>query len=102
MCIELDCLTTTLVPLKPFPSPPSVDPTLEITEFENRGSDQHLNPYANFVNHLYVYPLQLNYDSQKIFSRARNIAVLVELRDSDTTEARSIEVGVVMYILITD
>ncbi|XP_065085612.1 dedicator of cytokinesis protein 9 isoform X1 [Ochlerotatus camptorhynchus] len=86
-----NCLTTTLVPLKPFPSPPSVDPTLEVTEFENRGSDQHLNPYATFVNHLYVYPLQLNYDSQKIFSRARNIAVLVELRDSDTTEARSIE-----------
>lgn len=86
-----DCLTTTLVPLKPFPSPPTADPTLEITEFVST-SEQHLNPYASFVNHLYVYPLHLNYDSQKVFSRARNLAVLVELRDSDTAEAKSIEV----------
>ncbi|XP_055642537.1 dedicator of cytokinesis protein 9 isoform X3 [Toxorhynchites rutilus septentrionalis] len=88
--IPANCLTTTLVPLKPFPSPPSADPTLEITEFVS-SSEQHLNPYASFVNHLYVYPLHLNYDSQKVFSRARNIAVLVELRDSDTAEAKSIE-----------
>ncbi|XP_055550316.1 dedicator of cytokinesis protein 9 isoform X2 [Wyeomyia smithii] len=85
-----NCLTTSLVPLKPFPSPPTVEPTLEITEFVGT-SEQHLYPYATYVNHLYVYPLQLNYDSQKIFSRARNIAVLIELRDSDTAEAKSIE-----------
>ncbi|XP_058447960.1 dedicator of cytokinesis protein 9 isoform X2 [Malaya genurostris] len=85
-----NCLTTSLVPLKPFPSPPTVEPTLEIAEFAST-SEQHLNPYATYVNHLYVYPLHLSYDSQKIFSRARNLAVLVELRDSDTSEAKSIE-----------
>ncbi|XP_053664214.1 dedicator of cytokinesis protein 9 [Anopheles marshallii] len=85
-----NCLTNSLVPLNPFPIPPVADPTLEITEFAN-SSDQHLHPFVHFVNHLFVYPLHLNYDSQKIFSRARNLAVIVELRDSDTAEAKSIE-----------
>lgn len=56
-------------------------------------SEQHLHPYATFVHHMYVYPLHLNYDSQKIFSRARNIAVIVELRDSDMADAKSVEVS---------
>ncbi|XP_055599906.1 dedicator of cytokinesis protein 9 isoform X2 [Uranotaenia lowii] len=85
-----NCLTPALIPLKPFPSPPTADPTVEITEFV-ASSEQHLYPHVTFVNHLYVYPIHLSYDSQKIFSRARNIAVVVELRDSDTAEAKSIE-----------
>ncbi|XP_052897966.1 dedicator of cytokinesis protein 9 [Anopheles moucheti] len=85
-----NCLTNSLVPLNPFPIPPVADPTLEVTEFANN-SDQYLHPFVHFVNHLFVYPLHLNYDSQKIFSRARNLAVIVELRDSDTEEAKSIE-----------
>uniref|UniRef100_A0A182JHE5 Dedicator of cytokinesis protein 9 n=1 Tax=Anopheles atroparvus TaxID=41427 RepID=A0A182JHE5_ANOAO len=85
-----NCLTNSLVKLNPFPIPPVTDPTLEVTEFANN-SEQYLHPYVQFVNHLFVYPLHLNYDSQKIFSRARNIAVTVELRDSDTAEAKSVE-----------
>uniref|UniRef100_A0A182K3W5 Dedicator of cytokinesis protein 9 n=1 Tax=Anopheles christyi TaxID=43041 RepID=A0A182K3W5_9DIPT len=85
-----NCLTNSLVPLNPFPVPPCADPTLEMTEFANN-SEQYLHPFVHFVNHLFVYPLHLNYDSQKIFSRARNLAVIVELRDSDTAEAKSIE-----------
>ena len=89
-----DCLTNSLVPLNPFPIPPVADPTVEVTEFAN-SSEQHLHPFVHFVNHLFVYPLHLNYDSQKHFSRARNLAVIVELRDSDTAEAKSIEVSIV-------
>ncbi|XP_061518026.1 dedicator of cytokinesis protein 9 isoform X4 [Anopheles gambiae] len=85
-----NCLTNSLVPLNPFPIPPVADPTVEVTEFAN-SSEQHLHPFVHFVNHLFVYPLHLNYDSQKHFSRARNLAVIVELRDSDTAEAKSIE-----------
>ncbi|XP_050078931.1 dedicator of cytokinesis protein 9 isoform X2 [Anopheles maculipalpis] len=85
-----NCLTNSLVPLNPFPIPPAVDPTIEVTEFGNN-SEQYLHPFVHFVNHLFVYPLHLSYDSQKIFSRARNLAVIVELRDSDTAEAKSIE-----------
>ncbi|XP_049532929.1 dedicator of cytokinesis protein 11 isoform X2 [Anopheles darlingi] len=85
-----NCLRNSLVPLHPFPTPPVSDPTLEVAEFATN-SEQYLHPYVHFVNHLYIYPLHLSYDSQKIFSRARNIAIIVELRDSDTAEAKSIE-----------
>uniref|UniRef100_A0A182VSH9 Dedicator of cytokinesis protein 9 n=1 Tax=Anopheles minimus TaxID=112268 RepID=A0A182VSH9_9DIPT len=85
-----NCLTNSLVPLNPFPIPPVADPTIEVIEFAN-SADQYLHPFVQFVNHLFVYPLHLNYDSQKIFSRARNLAVIVELRDSDTAESKSIE-----------
>ncbi|EDS34252.1 dedicator of cytokinesis protein 9 [Culex quinquefasciatus] len=95
-----NCLTTTLAPLKPFPSPPTAPgPTLEMSEFLST-SEQHLHPYATFVHHMYVYPLHLNYDSQKIFSRARNIAVIVELRDSDTADAKSVEVSSSLLIKV--
>uniref|UniRef100_A0A8C4WV33 Dedicator of cytokinesis 9 n=1 Tax=Eptatretus burgeri TaxID=7764 RepID=A0A8C4WV33_EPTBU len=44
---------------------------------------RHAHPYTAYINHLYVYPLQLKYDGQKSFTKARNIAVCVEFRDSD-------------------
>ncbi|EFA03420.2 Dedicator of cytokinesis protein 11-like Protein [Tribolium castaneum] len=84
-----NCLTTALVPLKPFPVPPSTEPTIEIAEFE-ASSEKDVHPYTTFVNHLYVYPLSLNFDTQKMFARARNIACMVELRDSDNEEARGL------------
>jgi hypothetical protein len=37
-----------------------------------------------YKSFLYVYPKQLKYDTQKSYSRARNILVKVELRDKDT------------------
>jgi hypothetical protein len=85
-----NCLTTALVPLKAFPVPPSTEPTIEVAEFE-ASSERDVHPYTTFVNHLYVYPLNLNFDTQKMFARARNIACLVELRDSDNEEARGLQ-----------
>jgi hypothetical protein len=38
-----------------------------------------VKPLRSCVNFLYIYPQQLNYGSQKHFSRARNIAVSVSL-----------------------
>ncbi|XP_050306735.1 dedicator of cytokinesis protein 9 isoform X2 [Anthonomus grandis grandis] len=84
-----NCLTTSIAPLKPFPLPPINEPSFEITEFEGL-SEKELNPYTTFLNHLYVYPLSLNFDTQKIFTRARNIACVVEVRDSDNEEAKAI------------
>lgn len=49
-------------------------------------------PHMSYVNHLYVYPRSLKYDTQKSFHRARNIACVVELRDSDSKEAQSLKV----------
>lgn len=82
-----DCLTTSLSPLKPFPVPPPSEPSIEISEFFS-SSDKEVYPFSTFVNHLYIYPLTLNFENQKLFSRARNIAVLVELRETDAQDAK--------------
>ncbi|ERL87077.1 hypothetical protein D910_04478 [Dendroctonus ponderosae] len=84
-----NCLTASLAPLKPFPLPPTNQPTFEITEFEGQ-SEKDVHPYTTFVNHMYVYPHSLNFDTQKIFTRARNIACVVEVRDSDNEEAQGL------------
>lgn len=89
--IFLDCLTNTLSPVKPFPNPPESDATFEVTEFMGT-SDRDYYPYTTFVNHLFIYPIQLTFDSQKLFSRARNIAVFIELRDSDAEGAKPLKV----------
>ncbi|XP_067624519.1 dedicator of cytokinesis protein 9 isoform X2 [Eurosta solidaginis] len=73
--------TKSLVPLANFTFPPK-PPTLELTEFQSN-CKRDTYPYITFCNHLFVYPQHLQFDSQKLFSRARNITVVVELRDSD-------------------
>ncbi|KAJ8916213.1 hypothetical protein NQ315_016352 [Exocentrus adspersus] len=85
-----NCLSTCLAPLKPFPVPPTNEPTIEIAEFEGL-FEKDVNPYTTFLNHMYVYPLSLNYDTQKTFTRARNIACVVEVRDSDNQETKALQ-----------
>ena len=76
--------------LKPFPVPPKKGPTIELFEFPNE-SDRHLYPFTTFLNHLYVYPQSLNFtEGQKFFSRGRNIACCIELRDSDGENAEAL------------
>ena len=87
-----DSLTTTLTSIKPFPLPPAETPTLEIAEFPGT-FERDLFPHTVFINHLFIYPISLNFESQKVFSRARNIAVTVELRSSDAADAKPIEVS---------
>lgn len=71
--------------------PPVSEVSKELTEFEGT-SEKDIHPYTTFVNNLYVYPLSLNFDTQKIFTRARNIACIVELRDSDAEGAKGLQV----------
>lgn len=42
-----------------------------------------LRPYNEFKSFLYVYPKHLKYDTQKHYSKARNILVRVEFRERD-------------------
>lgn len=90
-CNELpeNSLTTSLAPLKPYPLPPVKEPTIEVTEFEGN-VEKDVNPYATFVNHLYVYPQNLMFDTQKIFARARNIACVIEVRDTDSADGSAL------------
>ncbi|KAL4220208.1 Dedicator of cytokinesis protein 9 [Mactra antiquata] len=75
-------ITPSYVPVKPFPSPPTDPPGVEIEEFiPEKG--QFYNPHNSYINNLYVYPISLKYDSQKSFTKARNIACCIEIRDSD-------------------
>ncbi|XP_050528941.1 dedicator of cytokinesis protein 9 isoform X2 [Daktulosphaira vitifoliae] len=79
-------LTAYMAPVKPFPIPPSRDhPIKEISELN---PDPH--PQINYINHLYVYPLSLAFDSQKHFPRARNITCTVQMFDDDNTDSKPI------------
>lgn len=80
-----------MAPLRPFPIPPKEPVTIEVTEFFG-SNEKDAYPFSAFVNHLYIYPLMLNFDSQKLFPRrARNIVVTIELRDSDGDKAKPLE-----------
>lgn len=65
-----DSLTSSLVPVKPFNSPPSHIPTIEVEEFIPEKGDA-VSPFMSYVNHLYVYPHLLKYDSQKHFTKVK-------------------------------
>ncbi|XP_022088047.1 dedicator of cytokinesis protein 9-like isoform X2 [Acanthaster planci] len=85
-----NCLTSSLIPAMPWPDPPIVPPTLEVEEFlPEKGALSQ--PFTTYTNNLYVYPVQLKYDSQKTFTKARNIALCVEFRDSDDEGAQPLK-----------
>lgn len=85
-------LSKSLAPLPTFSASAKQALTLELTEFQSQ-AERDAYPYTNFCNHLYVYPLCLQFDSQKIFSRARNITVVVELRDGDGEYSKPLKVA---------
>ncbi|XP_031228246.1 dedicator of cytokinesis protein 11 [Mastomys coucha] len=91
-CVPVDlpnCITSSYVPLKPFEKN-CQNITVEVEEFVPEMT-KYCYPFTIYKNHLYVYPLQLKYDSQKSFAKARNIAVCVEFRDSDESDASALK-----------
>lgn len=54
-------------------------------------TDTVTEPYTALVNNLYVYPLLLKYDSQKIFNKARNIACTVQFIASNERGGNSVK-----------
>ena len=64
-----DCLTSSLVPIKPWDESSGViRPTVEVEEF-CQSCPEAAHPHTAYVNNLYVYPLSLNYSNQKVFSK---------------------------------
>jgi dedicator of cytokinesis protein 9/10/11 len=49
-------------------------------------------PNREFVHLLYIYPQMLKFDSQRVFSKARNISVTIELRDNDRSDAKPLPI----------
>lgn len=84
-----DSLTCGWAPVKSFPMPPTAPCSLEVSTINT--ALEH--PFTSYINHLYIYPMMLNFDSQKSFARARNIACSVELKDSDSREAVPLNVS---------
>uniref|UniRef100_A0A915EUX6 C2 DOCK-type domain-containing protein n=1 Tax=Ditylenchus dipsaci TaxID=166011 RepID=A0A915EUX6_9BILA len=70
-------LSPSLLPLRPWRAPADspLAPAFELQSFVNEALVAE--PYKSCVNMLYVYPISLNYGSQKAFNRARNIACTV-------------------------
>ncbi|KAG8235462.1 hypothetical protein J437_LFUL014092, partial [Ladona fulva] len=79
-------LTSSMIPLKPFPAPPVEAATIEIAEFDPPSSSPH--PHTTFLHNAHIYPRSLRFESQRMFARARNIACTVEIRDSDKAGAQ--------------
>ncbi|XP_041841346.1 dedicator of cytokinesis protein 11 isoform X2 [Melanotaenia boesemani] len=74
-------VTSSYVPVKPFEDE-CERVSVEIEEFLPEEAKYNY-PFTTYKNQLYIYPLQLKYDNQKTFTKARNIAVCMQFRDSD-------------------
>ncbi|XP_038020450.1 dedicator of cytokinesis protein 11 isoform X2 [Motacilla alba alba] len=84
-----NCFTASYIPIKPFEKD-CEDIAVEVEELVPEVA-KYCYPFTVYKNHLYVYPLHLKYENQKVFAKARNIAVCVEFRDSDEADARPLK-----------
>ncbi|XP_056145327.1 dedicator of cytokinesis protein 9-like isoform X4 [Lampris incognitus] len=85
-----NCVTSSYIPVKQFDMSERNNILFEVEEFVPCIA-KCSQPFTIYNNHLYVYPKNLKYDSQKSFAKARNIAVCIEFRDSDEEEAVSLK-----------
>ncbi|KAG8580931.1 hypothetical protein GDO81_007483 [Engystomops pustulosus] len=79
---QSNCLTSSLIPIKPFGEIEKSAATIEVEEFV-QATTKYSQPYRTYKNQIYIYPKHLKYDSQKCFNKARNIMVCVEFKSSD-------------------
>lgn len=110
-------MTASYIPIKPFEKS-CENIAVEVEELVPEVA-KYCYPFTVYKNHLYVYPLHLKYENQKVFAKvsdlvgsavmlltcgcgssssflliqARNIAVCIEFRDSDEADARPLKVG---------
>uniref|UniRef100_A0AAQ4S259 Dedicator of cytokinesis 11 n=1 Tax=Gasterosteus aculeatus aculeatus TaxID=481459 RepID=A0AAQ4S259_GASAC len=82
-------VTSSYVPVKPFEDG-CERVSVEVEEFLPDEAKYNY-PFTTYKNQLYIRPLQLKYDNQKTFTKARNIAVCIQFRDSDEESAPSLK-----------
>ncbi|XP_030604322.1 dedicator of cytokinesis protein 9-like isoform X2 [Archocentrus centrarchus] len=85
-----NCVTSSYIPVGSFGETGQVSALLEVDEFVPCIA-KCSQPFTIYKNHLYVYPKHLKYDGQKSFTKARNIAVCIEFKDSDEEEAQPLK-----------
>uniref|UniRef100_H3CHR0 Dedicator of cytokinesis 11 n=1 Tax=Tetraodon nigroviridis TaxID=99883 RepID=H3CHR0_TETNG len=81
-------VTSSYLPVKPFEDG-CERVSVEVEEFLPEVAKYNC-PFTTYKNQLYIYPQQLKYDNQKTFTKARNIAVCIQFRDSDDEGAASL------------
>ncbi|KAM9315606.1 dedicator of cytokinesis protein 10 [Gastrophryne carolinensis] len=79
---HFNCLTSSLIPIKPFCETENFLPTIEVEEFV-QPSTKYSQPYRTYKNQIYIYPKHLKFDNQKCFHKARNIVIRIEFKSSD-------------------
>ena len=67
-------MTSSLLPVKPFDDKQRIQPTVEVQEFIP-SIPEAVHPYMVYTNNLYVYPLSLNFNSQKFYSKVSDATV---------------------------
>ncbi|XP_077597849.1 dedicator of cytokinesis protein 11 isoform X2 [Stigmatopora nigra] len=82
-------VTSSYIPVKPFEES-CERVSIEVEEFLPEEAKYNY-PFTTYKHQLYVYPLQLKYDNQKSFTKARNIAVCIQFRDSDEDGSASLK-----------
>uniref|UniRef100_A0A158Q9N1 C2 DOCK-type domain-containing protein n=1 Tax=Enterobius vermicularis TaxID=51028 RepID=A0A158Q9N1_ENTVE len=82
-------ISPSFTPILPWNAAPDtlISPSFQMQAF----TDTVTEPYTALVNNLYVYPLLLKYDSQKIFNKARNIACTVQFIASNERGGNSVK-----------
>ncbi|KAF7711080.1 dedicator of cytokinesis protein 9 isoform X8 [Silurus meridionalis] len=85
----INCVTSSYIPVRPYEGSEH-GLLVEVEEFVPSIA-KCSQPFTTYNNHLYVYPKHLKYDNQKSFTKARNIAVCVEFRDSDEDDAKPLK-----------
>lgn len=66
----LGMLTSSLLPVRPFDDPLKTQiVTREVEEFVPEEGGESAFPFTTYVNHLYIHPRSLKYDSQKTFAK---------------------------------
>lgn len=70
----LDCVTASYIPIKPFEKS-CEDIAVEVEELVPEVA-KYCYPFTVYKNHLYVYPLHLKYENQKVFAKVRGLESL--------------------------
>lgn len=65
-----DCVTASYIPIKPFEKS-CEDIAVEVEELVPEVV-KYCCPFTVYKNHLYVYPLHLKYENQKVFAKVSN------------------------------
>ena len=87
------------MPIKPFPIPPPDPPAIEVEQFVlDRAS--FCDTFDSYINHLYVYPMNLRYEHQKSFAKVSSIQKFIQVLYSFLSWYLSFQMWKYFFILL--